>query len=233
MLKYMLGLGLLVSSLSYAADANLDDDIRVQLGGEWHPVKIDKSRDIKTYAKREDGKPYRSFKVEQTLNTSLETISRILSDFDSYPRWFWETTEARLLKKTSPTEVYVYMVHRAPLGIPFRDVILHTRIEPINSKKDFALLHAIAIADYLPIKPPLVRMAAEEFTAKFTPIGHQKVRLEIEGYIDPNGNVPVWATNYVQRSAPYAIAVGLQRMAKLAEFQDDTKIPDFSLVERR
>jgi len=78
-----------------------------------------------------------------------------------------------------------------------------------------------------------VRMAAEEFTAKFTPIGHQKVGVEIEGYIDPNGNVPVWATNYVQRSAPYAIAVGLQRMAKLSEFQDESKIPEFSLVERR
>lgn len=230
--KYGVLLALAVSMGAYAADSPLED-VRVRLDDQWIPVKVDKNRDIKTYAKREDGKPYRSFKIEQTINASLDTISRVISDFDSYPRWFWETTEARLLKRVSATEVYMYMVHRAPLGIPHRDVILHVRLDPVNNRKEHALLHARGVADYLPIRPPLVRMAAEEFTVRFTPIASQKVRLEIEGYIDPNGNVPIWATNYVQRSAPYAIAVGLQRMAKLAEFQDETKIPDFSLVERR
>ena len=232
MRKYGVLLALALSGMAYSADSALDD-VRVRLDDQWLPVKVDKSRDIKTYAKREDGKPYRSFKIEQTINTNLDTISRVISNFDSYPRWFWETTEARLLKRVSANEVYVYMVHRAPLGIPYRDVILHVRLDPVNNHKEYALLHAKADSDYLPLRPPLVRMAAEEFTVRFTPIASQKVRLEIEGYIDPNGNVPVWATNYVQRSAPYAIAVGLQRMTKLAEFQDESKIPDFSLVERR
>lgn len=232
MRKYGVLLALALSGVAYSADSALDD-VRVRLDDQWIPVKVDKSRDIKTYAKREDGKPYRSFKIEQTINTSLNTISRVISDFESYPRWFWETQEARLLKKVSANEVYVYMVHRAPLGIPHRDVILHVRLDPVNSRKESALLHARSVSDYLPVRPPLVRMAAEEFTVRFTPVAVQKVKLEIEGYVDPNGNVPIWATNYVQRSAPYAIAVGLQRMTKLEEFQDETKVPDFSLIEKR
>ncbi|PTQ89982.1 hypothetical protein [Agitococcus lubricus] len=218
------------TSLSVAADNTLDE-LRVRLDEHWHPVKVDKSRDIKTYAKREDGKPFRSFKIEQTIPTTMDTLSHILSDFDSYPRWFWETLETRLLKKVSSKELYVYMVHRAPLGIPNRDVILHVRVEPMTDKKNYAILHATAVSDYLPLKPPLVRMAAEEFVVRFTALNEQKVKLEIEGYIDPNGNVPVWATNYVQRSAPYVIAVGLQRMAKLDEFKNAKSMPSFTLVE--
>jgi hypothetical protein len=37
---------------------------------------------------------------------------------------------------------------------------------------------------------------------------------EVEGYIDPGGDIPAWAINAVQRQAPYYTVIGLQRMVK-------------------
>lgn len=102
----------LLTMVARAGDRNLDE-LTAKLGSEWRLVKNDHSRDIRTWAKLEDGKRYRSFKIEVRLDADLDTIARVLFDFDQYPRWFWEVREARLLKTVSPTEHYTYIVHRA------------------------------------------------------------------------------------------------------------------------
>lgn len=194
---------------AHAADSELDE-LAGKLGNEWRPVKTDQSRDIRTWAKLEDGKRYRSFKIEATLDATLDTVARVLFDFANYPHWFWQVREARLLKAVSPTEHYAYIVHDAPLNLPDRDVILHTTIEPVTASRPYALLKTTAAADYVPPRPPYVRM-------------------EVEGYVDPGGSAPVWATNFVQRSAPYAIAVGMRRMVMLPEYRDSREKPLFPL----
>ena len=100
------------------------DDLRTKLGNEWMLMKNDRLRNIKTYARLEDGKQYRSFKIEAILDSFIEPLTRVLLDFESYTKWYWKTRESRLIKQTSPTEFIVYMVHEAPYGLPDRDVIL-------------------------------------------------------------------------------------------------------------
>ncbi len=213
---------------AHAADSELDE-LAGKLGNEWRPVKTDQSRDIRTWAKLEDGKRYRSFKIEATLDATLDTVARVLFDFANYPHWFWQVREARLLKAVSPTEHYAYIVHDAPLNLPDRDVILHTTIEPVTASRPYALLKTTAAADYIPPRPPYVRMPHEEMEVRFTPLASGRVRMEVEGYVDPGGSAPVWATNFVQRSAPYAIAVGMRRMVMLPEYRDSREKPLFPL----
>jgi hypothetical protein len=69
-----------------------------------------------------------------------------------------------------------------------------------------------AIKDLVPEKPPLVRMVAEDMTLIYTPLPNNKLRVQAEGYVDPGGKVPGWANNYIQRSAPYSIMLGILRM---------------------
>ena len=66
--------------------------------------------------------------------------------------------------------------------------------------------------------PAKVHLVAEEMTIKFTPTSNNKVEMTTEGYFDPGGVVPAWAANFVQRSAPYAVIVALQRMAQRPEY---------------
>lgn len=222
MWKYFRTLGLSVALiypvLSFAADDDIDE-LQTRLTNQWTLVKNDRLRSIKTYAKQEDGKRFRSFKVEATLNTRFETVARVLLDFESYSHWWWEVRESKLLRKDSPTEYYFYMVHRAPYGLPDRDAILHATIEPQTAFRRAIFLKVEANTDMLPLKPPLVRMVAEDMSVRFTPLADNRVLLEAEGYVDPGGKVPSWANNFIQRSAPYSILLGLQRMVQLDEYR--------------
>lgn len=205
-----------IADNAHAADDDLDE-LQSKLSDQWTLVRHDRLRNIKTYAKQEDRRRFRSFKVEAVMNTDLATIARVLLDFDSYKRWWWEVRDARLVRKDSPTDYFFYMVHRAPYGLPDRDVILHAEIQPQSKGRNFITLTVNATPDILPLKPPLIRMVAEDMAVRFSPLPDNKVLIEAQGYVDPGGRVPTWANNFIQRSAPYSILLGLQRMLQ----QDD------------
>ncbi|RZU47839.1 hypothetical protein EV700_0806 [Fluviicoccus keumensis] len=209
--------------LAHAAATGDDDldELRDKLGNQWVLLKNDRLRSIKTWIKQEDDKQYRSFRVEATLNGDVETYTRVMLDADNFSKWYWEVLESKMLKRVSATEYYIYLKHRAPIGQPNRDVILHAVFEPQSGQNKTLVMRVNAAPGYLPEKPKLVRMPAEDMTVKVTPLPGNKVQLEAEGYVDPGGNVPNWAINYIQRSAPYSIMLGLQRMMLNPEYARD------------
>jgi hypothetical protein len=214
---------------AFAANDDELDGLRSSLGHEWVLTKNDQRRNIKTYARLEDGKRYRSFKVEAVLESSVEALAHVLLDFEGYTRWYWKTRESRLVQQKSPTEFVVYMVHEAPYGLPDRDAVLQGVVEPQTKTKRALTLKVSALPNYMSLKPPLVRMPAEDMSVKFSPLPNGKVQLEAEGYFDAGGTVPVWAANFVQRSAPYAVVLGLQRMVSLDEYRKAKKSLDFPI----
>jgi len=215
---------MVTSLLLVSSTVSFADDIRdLQDTGpanEWRLIKNDARKNIKAWDKRDDDKRYRSFKLDLMIDAPLETIARVYFDVENYPRWFWEVQEAKLLKKVSSTEFYYYLVHRAPVAQPNRDVIIHALVEPMTAKKPYVLFKLNAVPDYLPLKPPLVRMRAEDMVIKWTPMPNNQTHEEVEGYIDPGGDIPAWAINAVQRQAPYYTVIGLQRMVKNPKFSD-------------
>jgi hypothetical protein len=205
-------------SAAYAENDELDE-LQMKMTNEWSLVRNDRLRDIKTYARLEDGKRYRSFKATVTMkDLKPETLVRVLLDFENYYKWYWQVIETKLLKRVSATEYYIYMVHRAPAGLPDRDVILHATVELQTANKNFVTLKVRTEPDFLPPKPPLVRMIAEDLSFKFTPLEGRDIFVEAEGYVDPGGRVPSWAANFVQHSAPYSVALGAMRMVKKEEY---------------
>ncbi|MDO8417989.1 MAG: hypothetical protein Q7S87_17440 [Agitococcus sp.] len=222
---------LLASSHAVAANDDDFESLRSPLGREWILTKNDRLRHIKTYVRLEDGKQFRSFKVEAVLESSMQTLSNVLFDFENYTKWYWETRESRLLQRKSNTDFIIYMVHKAPQGLPDRDVILQGVIEPQSPTKRSLALKVVALPDFLPLKPPLIRMPAEDISIKLTPIANNRIQVVAEGYFDAGGTVPVWATNFVQRAAPYSVIRNLQRMLLRDEYRNSKQPPMFPLYD--
>ena len=220
---------LLISLWMLPSFANADQDwreVQSRLSNEWQLIKNDRQRQIRTYAKLEDNKRIRSFRVEGILNSRMDTIARVLLDFPNYSKWYWEVMESRLLKQTSATDYHVYLVHRAPYGLPNRDVILRATLELQSRERNFVVVKVKAEPDYLPLVPKLVRMPAEDMTIRFTPLPNHRVQIDVEGYIDPGGKVPSWDANLIQRNAPYTVIMGFQRMVLRDEYRhSNTPIP--------
>mgnify|MGYP000845392893 CR=1 FL=1 len=207
------------------------DALRSRMSREWLLVKNDRLHKIRTYARLEDGKRYRSFKVEAVIDSRMEPVARVLLDFPNYTRWFWKTQEARLLRQESPTEYFVYMKHDAPYGLPDRDTVLKATVETQAKGRPYATLKTTAVPDLIPVKPPLVRIIAEEMTIRITPVARNQVEIHVEGYFDPGGVVPPWAANLVQRNAPYAVMLAIQDMTGREEYrQGRTPLP-FTVYE--
>ena len=203
---------LLWSNLALA-DRNLDDLRDEVPANEWRLQKNDARHKIKVYVK------------------NSETLSRVQSDIDSYSRWYFATLESKLLQKVSDKEYIFYMVHDAPYGTPDRDVIMRAVIEPMTAKRPYVQLKMNALPNFLPVKPPYVRMEAEDYTARWTPINKNQVLLEAEGFINPGGAAPSWAVNFIQGRGPYINMMGLRRMINLPQYNDsNTPIP-YTFVE--
>ena len=222
-----------LSPLAVLADARDDlDALRTdQRANDWVQVKKDRLKNISTWAKREDGKSIRSFKVDMILDASLETVARVHFDVENIKRWFWETKESRLLKKVNDKEYYFYQVFNAPITIPDRDSIVHVTVEPFNAKRGYMQLNLKAVPDFMPTQPGRTRVAAQDYYIKFTPIDKNTTRLESSGYIDPGGVIPSWAINFVQRSAPYISMLGLARMVQLPYYRESKDPLDFAVME--
>ena len=93
---------------AYASNDDIDE-LQMKLTNQWTLVKNDRLRQIKTYARLEDGKQYRSFKATMVMkDVKPETLVRFLLDFENYYKWYWQVLESKLIKRVSATEYYVY-----------------------------------------------------------------------------------------------------------------------------
>jgi len=209
--------------LSYLNLSNADDEdlksLRPTLGVEWIQVHNDKRHEIKAYIRREENKPFRSFKAEIILNANLTTLSNVLLDFPNYHKWYWKAKDVQLLKKVSPTRYLIYLIHDIPYELPDLDIILDAVIEPQTAHKNYLTIKVSALPDYLPERPPLRRMSAEDMSIRITPIGKDKTLMEIQGYFEVTNTIlPARAANMIQRSAPYTVCLQLKRMTNLPEY---------------
>lgn len=217
--------------LALAADEDFKELQSASPRNEWVQIRNDELRHIKTWAKHEDGKRLRSFKAEGVWDVSLDALARAYTDVPNMPRWYWETLESRMLKKVSNTEYYYYMRFNAPLNLPDRDAVFHAVIEPYTPKRGYWQITVKAAPDYLPQKPGLVRVVAQDLFARVTPLGKNQIKFETEGYVDPGGSVPAWTINFVQQRVPYLIMVSLLRMAQGKEYSDPSAPSEFTVTE--
>lgn len=232
--KLTLGFVLAVSLSNFAFAANDDlDDLRSNdlNTNEWRMTRNDKLHNIRVYVKNEEGQRVRSFRVEALIDAPIETLARVQADVDNYIKWYFAVLEAKMLKKVNDKEFIFYLVHDAPIGTPDRDVILRTIIEPMTTAHPYVLMKMSALPDYLPARPPYVRMQAENYTVKWTPKGKDQTLLESEGFIDPGGIAPAWAVNFVQGKGPYSNMMGLQRVVTDPKYRDSKEPLPFKFFE--
>ncbi len=209
-----------VATTVSAADKDFEDLRSDNVSSDWRLSKNDKRHDIKVFIKNEEGKSIRSFRVEAAFDAPIETVARVQGDVENYIKWYFEVLEVKLLRKVSDREYIFYMVHDAPVGMPDRDVVLKATIEPMTSHKPFIVVKMNALPDFIPAKAPYVRMQAENYVIKISPISKERTLLEAEGYIDPGGVAPSWAVNFVQGKGPYTNMMGMRRMVELPQYRN-------------
>lgn len=185
--------------------------LRPSVTRQWQLVKDDRSHHIQVFSKLEDDRRIRSMKAEGELPTTVGDLVETLFDFNRYPEWFWRLKEIRLLKKVSPLEAWVYVAFSPPMGFPDRDTVLHYTAE-YERGGSRATVHAVGVPDFIPPQVGKVRMPYAELDAWIAARDEGKVWFRGEVVMDPGGQLPVWASNLVQRQGPYFTMLNLLKM---------------------
>jgi hypothetical protein len=213
-------LSIIATSVLAADEDELSDlsNLSDRISSDWQIVKMDKVHNITTYYKHEDGKKYRSFRVEAVFDNSFDATACHRVDINNYLHWFMNISESKIIKRVSDTEFFMYMKLRGRLGVPARDAILHVMIQPYNYKRGNMTITYRASPQYIPLESGVIRMPVYESVTKLVPLENGKTIEYTEGYAEPGGAAPAWLVNYLQRQMPYANSLG--RWRDIARYED-------------
>ena len=158
-------------------------------------------------------------KLATSLKVPLSGVARLFDEVDKYPVWGYKITEARLLKRVSPTEMYYYSRLDFPWPMSDRDVVLHTKLEQ-DPKSGAVMSVSNAAPDYIPEVKGVVRVRKAD--TKWTLIPGAGGWLYAEYYLhsDPGGNIPDWAINLALDVGPRETVKNMRKILAGADYQN-------------
>lgn len=177
----------------------------------WVPFKEDKLRHIRLFSKIEEGKRLRSMKAEAELEAPVDRVTRALTDFPGFTAWLWNLKSVRVLRQDAAGTYFLHLLFRTPGGLPDRDVVLRYQVKTADNGRQ-TMIQAEDAPDFPSPAPGVVRIPDMSLTIVVEEMETGRSRFSSQLQVDPGGQVPLWAANFVQRRAPYATMLGLIRV---------------------
>lgn len=158
-------------------------------------------------------------KLATSLKVPLSGVARLFDEVEKYPVWGYKITEARLLKRVSPTEMYYYSRLDFPWPMSDRDVVLHTKLQQ-DPKNGAVMSVSTAVPDYIPEVKGVVRVRKAD--TKWTLIPGAGGWLYAEYYLhsDPGGNIPDWAINLALDVGPRETVKSMRKILAGSDYQN-------------
>ena len=158
-------------------------------------------------------------KLATSIKVPLSGIVRLFDEVEKYPTWGYKVSEARLLKRVSPTEMYYYSKIDFPWPMSDRDLVLHTRLEQ-NTHSNAITSTSVAVSGWVPEKKDVIRI--KNANTKWTLIPGEGGWLYVEYYLysDPGGSIPDWAINLALDVGPRETVKQMKVILKETTYQN-------------
>ena len=176
-------------------------------GQDWKFVK--EKDGIKVFTKKEDGNNLKSFKATADVHSTLDKVYNLIGNVDNHDWWDKNLSEIRVLLKDKDKHYQYYLVYDVQWPLSDRDLCVDARVttDPVTGKR---IIYAIPLPNIIPEKPGCVRI--KKYWQRWTIIPMDKgvIRLILEGFVDPGGNVPDWLYNMVITDTPLKVMRGVK-----------------------
>lgn len=153
------------------------------------------------YTKTVSSSGLKGIRVKCTLPAKLSQIVALIMDVNAGEEWVYGTKSSFLLKRVSPSELYYYSEVDIPWPINNRDFIAHLTVSQDPQTK-VVTINGPTEANYLPAKPPIVRVSHSIGKWVLTPAKNNLVQIDYTLEVDPGGTIPVWLVNLFATSGP-------------------------------
>lgn len=156
---------------------------------------------LNIYTKTVSTSGLKGIRVKCSLPAKLSQVVALIMDVNAGDEWVYGTKSSFLLKKVSPSELYYYSEVDIPWPVNNRDFIAHLKVNQDPQTK-VVTINRPTEANYLPVKPPIVRVNHSNGKWVLTPIKNNLVQIDYTLEVDPGGTIPVWLVNLFAASGP-------------------------------
>jgi hypothetical protein len=178
---------------------------------------------IQVWTRTIPGAPLKDFRGVVTVDKPLDVVVAAVTDVASYPEWFFQMKEARVVEGKTLDDAYVYFMIGGIWPVSDRDAVIKATVS--QDAKTLALFMA---ADAAPKRiPPVkgrVRMPAMKSGWRLTPVSATRTEIELIGNADPGGMIPLWMANSVVQLMPRETLKRLRKQMEAAKYREPEKV---------
>ena len=176
---------------------------------EWELKK--ESDGITVYTRSIENTNIKEFKASTKLNSSSETIFRIILDVENYPKWIEDIDSAELLY-LQENEIGMYYQLGLPWPIKDRDVTLVSKYKTLP---DSSILFQLSNnSDLKEEDAGFIRIKEIKGQWLIKPIDKENCEVTYQFLADPEGFLPAWVVNVFIVDGPFKTLQNLDKYGK-------------------
>jgi hypothetical protein len=169
------------------------------LSQNWKFVK--EKYGIKVYTAIETSSSLKMFRGVADLKTSVDKVFAIVGNVRSTDNWDKSIKELRVLSSDAGREFSYYLIYSIPWPLQNRDLCVEATISHDSATGD-VIIYARSRPQLVPENSDLVRIRNYWQKWIIHPLDKDHIRLILEGFADPGGNIPSWLYNMVITDTP-------------------------------
>jgi hypothetical protein len=181
---------------------------------------------VKVYNSPSGGEDLIIFKGVTEVNAPIEVVTEVVRDIASYPKWYWQCKEARVLKSDqSKRTIIFYFVSHPGWPVADRDFIVYNTQagDPKSGEVSFALGNIAE--DIVPKPEGIVRLKHVSGGWNLKKIDKNKTSVTLVIKTEPGGSVPKAIANMVMADTPLNTLKELKKFAQQDKYYQAAGIP--------
>lgn len=183
--------------------------------------KVNEKHGIQVFTQPVKDSPILRVKTVTVMQAPLPRIRAILDQVEQRPRWFPYLEACRVLQTVDSRQRIEYSLFSAPWPASDRDFVYRvTTLEDGPQRITYRMVsepHSM-----MPEHPARVRAQLMESVYSLTTQDDEHTQVELIFYADPQGWLPDWIINIIQRVLPYLILRNLAETAEHVPVDDTT-----------
>jgi hypothetical protein len=176
---------------------------------------LERDRDgIKVYNKRLEGSKLKAFKGIAVMKSSPKEVLKYLKDHTQHDKFMYKAKpgSVEVVKRVSDDEFYTYLEIVTPWPAQSRDVVSMYKFS--TDKKGVITCELKGFPDMVPQKHKIVRVPKMEGYWRIEPLEGGLVRVTVESFSEPGGNVPEGMANSASVDAPFSMLSKLRALVE-------------------
>jgi hypothetical protein len=153
------------------------------------------------YTRNEANTSLKSYRGETTFRAPMEKVCSLIGNGKNFDWWGPDFINVKVIGYQPNKYVQYYFVYDLPWPVTDRDLVVDARIKIDSVTGEYSVVSR-PLLKTVPEKPDLVRISKywQKWTIK--PLDKGNIKVTLEGFVDPGGNVPAWIYNMFTTEMP-------------------------------